>query len=169
MRLVAVFVSSRARPKEALYEKARRYGQVIAEEGFGVANGGYQGGMEAVSRGAKERGGFVVGVTAPALFPERAGANPYLDLEIRAKSLLDRLEKLFTLAEAFLALPGGVGTLTELLLAWNHLYLKVGKPLGVDPLWLDYLRPGLEIEAAHLELLRPIPDEEALRGFLRAV
>lgn len=169
MRLVAVFVSSRARPGEALYERARSFGQVIAEEGFGVANGGYQGGMEAVSRGAKERGGFVVGVTAPSLFPERTGANPYLDLEIRARSLLERLEKLFALADAFLVLPGGVGTLTELLLAWNHLYLRVGKPIGVDPLWLDYLRPGLEVEKEHLALLRPIPDEEALRRFLRGL
>lgn len=169
MRLVAVFVSSRARPGEPLYEKARRFGQVIAEEGFGVANGGYQGGMEAVSQGARERGGLVVGVTAPGLFPDRPGGNAHLDLEVRAKSLLDRLEKLFALADAFLALPGGVGTLTELLLAWNHLYLGVGKPLGVDPLWLDYLRPGLEIKEEHLALLRPVPDEKALRAFLRSL
>ncbi|MGQ9691933.1 MAG: LOG family protein [Thermaceae bacterium] len=167
MRFIAVFVSSQAKPGDGLYERARRYGQIIAEEGCGVVNGGYQGGMEAVSLGARERGGVVVGVTAPALFPERPGANPYLDLEIRAESLLDRLGKLFALADGILVLPGGVGTLTELLLFWNHLHLGRGRPTGVDPSWLSYLRPGLEISETQFALLHPIPDEEALRDFLR--
>ncbi len=169
MRLVSVFVSSRAHPGEALYEKAFRYGQVLAEEGFGLACGGYQGGMEALAKGVKSRGGLVVGVTAPGLFPERKGPNPYVDLELPASSLPERVGRLLDLGAAYLALPGGVGTLAELLLAWNLRYLGRGRPLGVDPYWLGLLRPHGEISSQDLALLTPIPDEGVLRAFLRGI
>ncbi|RTH03299.1 DNA-binding protein, partial [Thermus scotoductus] len=55
MRLVSAFVSSRLAPEDPLYAKLVRYGEVMAEEGFGLACGGYQGGMEALARGVKAR------------------------------------------------------------------------------------------------------------------
>ncbi|MDM7324116.1 MAG: hypothetical protein P3W93_003805 [Thermus sp.] len=53
MRLLSVFVSSRVSPEEPWYPRLVRYGEVLAEEGFGLACGGYQGGMEALARGVK--------------------------------------------------------------------------------------------------------------------
>ena len=154
MRLLAVFVSSRLSPEDPLYARWVRYGEVLAEEGFGLACGGYQGGMEALARGVKAKGGLVVGVTAPALFPERRGPNPFVDL-----------------GAGYLALPGGVGTLAELVLAWNLLYLRrgVGRPLAVDPYWLGLLKAHGEIAPEDVGLLRVVADEEDLRRFLRSL
>ncbi|RTH13246.1 DNA-binding protein, partial [Thermus scotoductus] len=101
MRLVSAFVSSRLAPEDPLYAKLVRYGEVMAEEGFGLACGGYQGGMEALARGVKAKGGMVVGVTAPALFPERQGPNPYVDLELPAATLPERIGRLLDLGAGY--------------------------------------------------------------------
>jgi len=169
MRFLSVFVSSRLSPEDPLYARLVRYGEVLAEEGFGLACGGYQGGMEALAKGAKAKGGLVVGVTAPALFPERKAPNPLVDLELPAATLPERMGRLLDLGAGYLALPGGVGTLAELLLAWNLLYLRrgLGRPLAVDPYWLGLLKAHGEIAPEDLALLQVVGDEEDLRRFLR--
>jgi len=171
MRLISVFVSSRLSPEDPLYPKLVRYGEVLAEEGFGLASGGYQGGMAALARGVKAKGGLVVGVTAPALFPERKGPNPHVDLELPAATLPERIGRLLDLGAGYLALPGGVGTLAELVLAWNLLYLRrgLGRPLAVDPYWLALLRPHGEIAREDLDLIQVVADEHDLRAFLRSL
>lgn len=169
MRLLAVFVSSRLSPESPLYARLVRYGEVIGEEGFGLVSGGYQGGMEALAQGVKARGGLVVGVTAPALFPERKGPGAHVDLEFPAASLTQRIGRLLDLGTGYLALPGGVGTLAELTLAWNLLYLRRGRPLAVDPYWLGFLKAHGEIAPEDLGLLRMVEDEDGLRRFLRSL
>ncbi|MEN2981281.1 MAG: LOG family protein [Thermus sp.] len=171
MRLLTVFVSSRLSPTDPLYPRLVRYGEVLAEEGFGLACGGYKGGMEALARGVKAKGGVVVGVTAPALFPDRPGPNPHVDLELPAATLPERIGRLLDLGAGYLALPGGVGTLAELTLAWNLLYLRrgLGRPLAVDPYWLAFLRAQGEIAPEDLALLQVVGDEEDLRRFLRSL
>ncbi|WP_038048336.1 LOG family protein [Thermus caliditerrae] len=171
MRFLSVFVSSRVAPESPLYPRLVRYGEVLAEEGFGLACGGYQGGMEALAKGVKAKGGVVVGVTAPALFPERKGPSPYVDVELPAASLPERIGRLLDLGAGYLALPGGVGTLAELTLAWNLLYLRrgLGRPLAVDPYWLALLKVHGEIAPEDLALLQVVGDEESLRRFLRSL
>jgi len=171
MRLLSVFVSSRLSPKDPLYPRLVRYGEELAEEGFGLACGGYGGGMEALARGVRAKGGLVVGVTAPALFPERQGPNAHVDLELPAASLPERIGRLLDLGAGYLALPGGVGTLAELVLAWNLLYLRrgLGRPLAVDPYWLGLLKAHGEIAPEDLALLQVVADEEGLRRFLRSL
>ncbi|GIW26206.1 LOG family protein [Meiothermus sp.] len=147
MRLVTVFGSSRVQPGTSAFAVARAWGRAIAEAGFGVATGGYNGAMEGVSQGAKEAGGLVVGITAPVLFPHRNGPNLHVDLELPSSSLLTRIERLIDVGVACLALPGGVGTLAEILAAWNlnHIALMHGKPqkpLGVHVGWLTWQRIG---------------------------
>jgi len=75
--------------------------------------------MEAVSRGAKEAGGSVIGVTA-SMFANRA-ANPWLDEEVRTDTLLERLRTMVELGQGYLALKGGIGTLTEISVVWSLL------------------------------------------------
>lgn len=117
--IVSVFGSSSARPGDAVYPIGLETGQLLAESNIAVATGGYGGIMEAVSRGAAEAGGTTVGVTAPTVFPDRTGANAWVQHEVPADSLIDRLELLTTIASGFIALPGSLGTLAELTLAWN--------------------------------------------------
>lgn len=171
MRLITVFGSSRLLSEQPGYAQAHAWGRAIAEAGFGVATGGYNGAMEAVSHGAKEAGGLVVGITAPVLFPQRSGPNVHVDLELPSSSLLTRIERLIDLSVACLALPGGVGTLTEIMAAWNlgHLAQMQGKPpkpLGVDAGWLEVIRPGLEVSPENLQLITPIDSPQALQAFL---
>ena len=110
MDVVAVFGASVSLPGDALYEQGVRCGRLLAEAGFGVATGGYDGVMEAVSLGAKEADAEVIGVTAPSVFPDRAGGNAHLTQETRARSLLERIHELAVTSVAAIALPGSLGT-----------------------------------------------------------
>ncbi|MGH9167487.1 MAG: LOG family protein, partial [Acidimicrobiia bacterium] len=105
MPVVAVFGSSSAEPGAPDYEDARRLGRLLAEAGVAVATGGYGGLMEAVSSGAHQAGGRVIGVTVPTVFPDRPAANPFVGEERRAESLTERIHQLTDLAEAAIALP----------------------------------------------------------------
>jgi uncharacterized protein (TIGR00730 family) len=117
--VVAVFGSSGSVRDSGEYTDAMRCGRLLAEAGFAVATGGYAGTMEAVSRGAVEAGGTAIGVTAPGVFPGRPGANPYVTEEMPADGLPARIDRLLAVSAASIALPGSIGTLAELLLAWN--------------------------------------------------
>jgi len=114
--VITVFGSSRPAPGSEAYETARGLGAALARAGFTVATGGYGGMMEAVSRGARESGGHVIGVTAEA-FASRA--NQWVEEEIRVKSWQDRLFKLIELGAGYVVLPGGTGTLVELSVVWE--------------------------------------------------
>ena len=105
--------------EEAEHRDAVRLGTELAGAAIQVVNGGYQGIMSAVSRGAAEAGGVAVGVTVAAWGP-RAGVNGWLTHEARARDLFARLP-LICDADAWVAFPGGAGTLAEIALCWNLL------------------------------------------------
>jgi uncharacterized protein (TIGR00730 family) len=123
MDVVAVFGASSPVPDEPLYEQGVLCGRLLAEAGYAVATGGYAGLMEAVSLGARKAGGRVIGVTVPDVFPDRPGGNPHLTEETRTASLLERIHEMVDLSVASIALPGSLGTATELLVAWNLAYV----------------------------------------------
>lgn len=118
-KVIAVFGSSASAPGSRDYECGLRCGRLLAEAGFAVATGGYAGLMEAVCRGAAEAGGPTIGVTAPSVFPDRSGANEWVQHEIPSDDLALRIVTLIDLADGFIALPGSIGTLAELVVAWN--------------------------------------------------
>lgn len=122
-RVVAVFGSSTIEPETSVYAAGRRCGRLLAAGGAAVVTGGYGGVMEAVSRGAAEAGGKVIGITAPTVFPNRPGPNAHVTEERPAPSLVSRIEDLISMSEAAIALPGSLGTAAELLLAWNVAYV----------------------------------------------
>ena len=130
VKTVSVFGSGRAEPDSADYEAAWELGRALARAGFAVCTGGYGGVMEAVSRGAKEAGGHTIGVTAEVF---AARANPWVVEEIRVKTWHERLLELIRRGDAYVVLPGGTGTLTELAVVWEWLHkgFLVAKPLVV--------------------------------------
>lgn len=128
---IAVFGSSQIGPGETAWAEAVALGRSLAAAGCVLVTGGYGGVMEAVSAGAREVGGHTIGLTV-ALMGERT-ANPAVVEEIRAPDLLTRLGNFVAHADAFIALPGGVGTLLEISLLWN---LKVLKAQDGPPIWL---------------------------------
>jgi len=117
---VALFGASWAKEKDDLYEVAKDAGFQIAKVGLTVINGGYQGTMEASAIGAKEAGGECIGVLVPSVFRHRPFAgNEHLSSYVVKGSILERINHMVEQADAFLVLPGTVGTLTELCVAWN--------------------------------------------------
>lgn len=121
--VVAVFGSSAIVAGDPAWVEAERLGRLLAEAGFTVANGGYGGAMEAVSCGAHAVGGAVIGVTAPKVFPQRAGVNPCVTRQITADTIAERIHRLVDLADGWIALPGSIGTVTELMVAWNTAFV----------------------------------------------
>jgi uncharacterized protein (TIGR00725 family) len=119
---VTVFGGSKPRPGETSYQDALQLGKLLGSAGYTVLTGGYIGTMEAVSRGAAEAGGHVIGVTCDEIEAWRpVSPNPWVQEELRFAHLQQRLIALIESCDAALALPGGPGTLAEIAMMWNLL------------------------------------------------
>ncbi len=125
-RVVTIFGSSQPAPAEKPYNDAYELGYALGQAGFVVCNGGYGGTMAAAAKGAKDAGSTTIGVTCVVF--SRSKANAYIDTEHQAADLNERLNRLIELADAFVILPGGSGTLVELALAWELTAKKIIKP-----------------------------------------
>jgi uncharacterized protein (TIGR00730 family) len=169
IQYVTVFGGSLPKPGDLAYREAQRLGSLLGEAGYTVLTGGYIGTMEAVSRGAAEAGGNVIGVTCEEIEAWRPGrANPWVTEEMRFQTLRERLFALIDTANAAIALPGGPGTLTEISLMWNQM---ITRSLPLRPLILVgsgwkatfegfFTHLGKYIPAAQQELLEFSPDVE---------
>jgi hypothetical protein len=142
-KTVTVFGSSKPTEDDPLYRSAHEIGLTLGKVGFAICNGGYGGTMEASSRGAKEAGGRVIGVTCKVFSRE---PNPYNDQIIEAKDVFSRLEKLVALGDAYIVLPGGTGTLVELAMVWE---LRAKRLIDERPIILygDYWEQVIETTA----------------------
>jgi len=120
-RIVSIFGGSAPQPNTPAYEEARALGGLLARDQWVVATGGYTGVMEGASRGAVEAGGHVIGVTCGLIESWREGfkANVWVKEEIKFPTLRERLYHLVEFCDAAVALPGGVGTLSEISLVWS--------------------------------------------------
>ncbi len=131
---ITVFGGSQPKPGDAAYIEAYELGKLLAQAGHTVLTGGYIGTMEAVSRGAAEAGGHVIGVTCDDIEAWRAvKPNAWVKEERRFPTLDERLAELVHGCDAAIALPGGPGTLTEVALTWN---LMIVHSMPVKPLVL---------------------------------
>jgi hypothetical protein len=109
---VTVFGSARFGETHPYYELARRTGAELANAGFTVMTGGGPGVMEAANRGAREAGGGSVGCNI--VLPVEQKPNPYLDRFVECRYFFVRKLLLAKYSYAFIAAPGGYGTLDEL-------------------------------------------------------
>jgi uncharacterized protein (TIGR00730 family) len=109
---VTVFGSARFDEHHAFYAIARDVGRRISELGFTVMTGGGPGLMEAANRGARDAGGRSVGCNIE--LPAEQSPNPYLDRWVTCRHFFVRKVLLFKYSYAFVALPGGIGTMDEL-------------------------------------------------------
>lgn len=138
---VSVFGSARLGEGTEEYGEAMRLGRMLAEQGHTILSGGYGGLMEAVSRGAHEGGGQVVGVTMSP-WAKRLQPNRFLSEERAVETLFERIEILLE-SDCLIALRGGAGTLVEVGLAWNlsQMELMGAKPvILVGPDWKHLLQ-----------------------------
>jgi uncharacterized protein (TIGR00730 family) len=115
-KTITVFGSSQPREGEDEYNIAYKLGCLLANKGFDVCTGGFMGTMEAVSKGANENNAEVIGVTVNIW---SSNPNRFITKEVKCKTLLERVEKLIELGDAFIVLQGGTGTLLELAATWE--------------------------------------------------
>ncbi len=121
-RIVTIFGGSKCRESDPEYAQAQRVGELLADAGFTICTGGYLGVMEAASRGAHGRGGRVLGITMNQFKSE---PNRFLTDKVATPHFYERLQRLITRSVGFVALRGGMGTVTEVSLVWNKLQTRV--------------------------------------------
>jgi uncharacterized protein (TIGR00730 family) len=109
---VTVFGSARFGEAHPYYDLARRTGAELANAGFTVMTGGGPGVMEAANRGAREAGGASVGCNI--VLPAEQKPNRYLDRFVECRYFFVRKLLLAKYSYAFIAAPGGYGTIDEL-------------------------------------------------------
>ncbi|MBX7136813.1 MAG: TIGR00730 family Rossman fold protein [Oligoflexia bacterium] len=145
---VTVFGSARFGEDNHYYRLARELGAKLTEAGFAVMTGGGPGIMEAANRGAMEAGGFTLGCNIK--LPVEQQPNRYLHKWIEFKHFFVRKVMLVKYSSAFVALPGGYGTLDEI---FETLTLIQTKKISSFPLILmgrDFWAPLIEFIEARL-------------------
>jgi hypothetical protein len=164
-RRIAAFGSSQTAADDPAYGDARALATRLAEAGWDGITGGHQGMMAAFSEGIRAGGGHIRGITL-ARFPTPPDNS--LHEEIRARDFFARMQTMIEQADAYLVLPGGLGTLAELAMTWDLLAIRVleSRPLAVyGPMWepvIAVLRQELSLSVAHaFEAMRVChsPDE----------
>jgi uncharacterized protein (TIGR00730 family) len=163
-RIVTIFGGSKCGPESDEYKQALELGRLLAAAGFTICTGGYLGVMEAASRGAREAGGRVFGIVMNQF---KAEPNRYLTDKVASDHFYDRLQNLITRSVGFVALRGGMGTVTEMSLVWNKLQTKVLEPRPIvlmGDAWhgvVDAWRQFLVVSDEDVALLDFAPDARA--------
>jgi uncharacterized protein (TIGR00730 family) len=123
VRRIAVFCGSSPGNAPHYVELARQVGETLAKRGYGlVYGGGRMGLMGAVADGALEAGGEVIGVIPKALLDAELAHHGCTELEI-VDTMHERKSRFTALSDAFITIPGGIGTMEELweVLSWAQI------------------------------------------------
>jgi uncharacterized protein (TIGR00730 family) len=145
---VTVFGSARYGEGQSHYVLAREVGARLARAGFTVMTGGGPGLMEAANRGAKEVGGISVGCNIE--LPQEQRPNPYLDRWITFRHFFVRKLMLVKYSYAFIAMPGGFGTLDEIFEVATLVQTEKIKQFPLVLMGREFWRPLTEFLRARL-------------------
>jgi uncharacterized protein (TIGR00730 family) len=149
---VSVFCSSAPDIPKSSLDLAFAIGEAIGEQGWDLVWGGGKASMMgAVAKGARSKGAATIGVIPQPLikleFEDKEATQMHVVSDMRT-----RKAKIEDLSDAFIALPGGIGTLEEFFEIWVGSYLKFhSKPIAIcDPVgFYDPLRTALDHLAEH--------------------
>ena len=157
MRRICVFCGSNAGTRPEYADSARALGTLIAKSGMGlVYGGGTVGLMGVVADAALAAGGEVIGVIPKALLDLEVGHLDVTELRVVA-NMHERKATMAELADGFIALAGGIGTMEELFEIWTWGALGLhAKPLG----FLDV--------AGYYQHLHAFLNHMAAEGFVKA-
>jgi uncharacterized protein (TIGR00730 family) len=157
LQRVCVYCASNDGTKPEYLASARALGTLLAERGICVVYGGGRVGlMGALADAAMAAGGEVIGVMPHALVQREVAHHGITALHV-VDSMHERKALLAELADAFIALPGGIGTLEEFFETWTWAQLGVHvKPVGLLDV-ADYWRPLVS-------LLEHVEREGFMRG-----
>jgi uncharacterized protein (TIGR00730 family) len=139
---VTVFGSARFTEEHEYYVLARDIGQKLARAGFTVMTGGGPGIMEAANRGAKEADGYSVGCNIE--LPHEQKPNPYVDRWVTFRHFFVRKLMLVKYSYAFIAMPGGFGTLDEIFETATLIQTHKIKDFPIVMVGKEYWRPLID-------------------------
>lgn len=133
---VSVFGSARIKPDHKYYQLAEELGQRLAKANYPVIAGGGPGIMEAANKGAFEAGGKSVGLNIR--LPRETTNNPYQTHSLQFEYFYSRKATFFMHSAAYIALPGGFGTLDELFEAITLVQTKKNPPAPIVLVGSDF-------------------------------
>ena len=177
IKSVAVFCGSNFGASEVFADGARRLGRALGEAGITIVYGGTTKGlMGVVANAALEAGGSVHGVITESLH-QRGQSHSGLTKHEIVLTLRSRKERMIELSDAFIALPGGIGTIEELMEVWTMNQLsEIDKPVGLlNPAgffdaflgFIDHMVDTKFLPAAHRQSIAVDIDASALIQKLR--
>jgi uncharacterized protein (TIGR00730 family) len=120
---VAIFGSARAQPGSFVYDEVKRVAAAVAGRGCDIVTGGGPGLMQAANEGAASAGAAgSVGIRVELPFEQ--GANPFVDQSFEHGTFFTRLHHFVIASDAFVVVPGGIGTVLETLMVWQLLQVR---------------------------------------------
>ena len=135
---VTIFGSARTLEGDRFYAAARETSRLLAKEGFAIITGGGPGIMEAANRGGKEGGGLSIGCNIELPFEQ--GTNKWVERSINFRYFFVRKTMFVKYSTAFIAFPGGYGTMDELFEALTLVQTGKVKQFPVVLFGRDYWR-----------------------------
>ena len=133
---VSIFGSARTKPDHPYYEKTERIARQLSDAGFSVISGGGPGIMEAANKGAYDGKSASVGLNIQ--LPFESSGNPYQDISLTFRHFFARKVAFAKYASAFIATPGGFGTLDELMEVLTLIQTKMGRRIPVILMGSDF-------------------------------
>ena len=120
---VAIFGSARAQPGTFVYEEVKRTAAAFASMGCDIVTGGGPGLMQAANEGAKTSGtASSLGIRVELPFEQHA--NPFVEQSFTHETFFTRLHHFVLASDAFVVVPGGIGTVLEMLVIWQLLQVR---------------------------------------------
>jgi len=155
---VAVFGSARTDPGHWVYQEVRRMTAALSALGIDIVTGGGPGLMQAANEGARQSGApeRVQSVGIRVELPFEQQANPFVEEAFEHQTFFTRLHHFVLLSDAYIVVPGGIGTVLESMMIWQLLQVRHLDDIPLifaGPMWkglVDWasasmLRPGFEL------------------------
>jgi uncharacterized protein (TIGR00730 family) len=120
---VAIFGSARAQPATFVYDEVKRVAAAVAAMGCDIVTGGGPGLMQAANEGATSAGA-VRSVGIRVELPFEQDVNPFVAMAFEHETFFTRLHHFVIAADAFVVVPGGIGTVLETLMIWQLLQVR---------------------------------------------
>lgn len=121
---VAIFGSARAKPGTFVYEEVKRAASAFAAMGCDIVTGGGPGLMQAANEGAAAAGHPERSLGIRVDLPFEQDVNPYVAEAFEHKTFFSRLQHFVIASDAFVIVPGGIGTVLEMLMIWQLLQVR---------------------------------------------
>ncbi len=175
---VSIFGSARTKPQDPVFKKAEQIAAAFVQNGFAVITGGGGGVMEAANKGATEAGGRSVGLNIKLPFEQVP--NSYSNLKLDFNYFFIRKVMFIKYAAAYIALPGGFGTLDEIFEVMTLIQTKRIKPFPIILAGSEYwtgllewvkqrLQDGGMISPEDMDIVQVLDDPEEIVSVVKRI